>query len=138
MSSHVAFDFAVAVATTGIVVGDGLSADPSGNDDSVDGATGVAERPEPFTAVVLPDSREYSESYPEILEEQTEWIVENRDARNSPCVNFAGSSVAPARPDRSCFCNEREARTTFSSWSRSWSPGPGEPDAAVPMPRGLF
>src|SRR5688572_4917066 len=38
-----------------------------------------AERPKPFTLVLLPDTQVYSHSYPEIFRAQTEWIVEEAD-----------------------------------------------------------
>lgn len=43
-----------------------------------------------FTIVVLPDTQNYSERYPEIYAAQTRWIVENQRDRNIPCVLHLG------------------------------------------------
>lgn len=39
-----------------------------------------ANRPQPFTLVLLPDTQVYSHSYPEIFRAQTEWIVQHADS----------------------------------------------------------
>ena len=46
--------------------------------------------PGSFTIVVLPDTQNYSEKYPETYLAQTRWIVENREARNIACVLHLG------------------------------------------------
>lgn len=43
-----------------------------------------------FTIAVLPDTQNYSERYPETYLAQTNWIVENREARNIACVLHLG------------------------------------------------
>ncbi len=51
--------------------------------------------PEPstFTVVTLPDTQNYSEFYPQIFENQTQWIVDNRQARNIKYVAHVGDVV---------------------------------------------
>ena len=46
-----------------------------------------------FTVVVLPDTQFYSQSYPEIFESQTSWIVDNKDALNIKFVVHTGDIV---------------------------------------------
>jgi hypothetical protein len=48
---------------------------------------------EEFTIVVLPDTQHYSEAYPAIFTAQTQWIVNNRDARNIVFVTHEGDVV---------------------------------------------
>ncbi len=48
---------------------------------------------ENFTIVVLPDTQVYSESYPEIFMDQTNWIVENKDNLNIKAVIHLGDLV---------------------------------------------
>lgn len=43
-----------------------------------------------FTIVVLPDTQNYSERYPETYTAQTRWIIENQQARNIACVLHLG------------------------------------------------
>jgi hypothetical protein len=47
----------------------------------------------PFTVVVLPDTQNYSEWHPEIFKAQTQWIVNNRTARNIKFVLGLGDVV---------------------------------------------
>jgi predicted phosphodiesterase len=63
----------------------------------------AGEPPKPekgsFTVVVLPDTQNYSERYPATFEAQTNWIVENRQARNIASVLHLGditNNNAPA------------------------------------------
>jgi hypothetical protein len=46
--------------------------------------------PENFTIVALPDTQNYSESYPWIFENQTEWIVQNENEKNIVFVTHLG------------------------------------------------
>jgi hypothetical protein len=46
--------------------------------------------PENFTIVALPDTQFYSESYPWIFENQTEWIVQNENEKNIVFVTHLG------------------------------------------------
>ena len=48
---------------------------------------------ENFTIVVLPDTQYYSQSYPWIFENQTEWIVQNENALNIVFVSHLGDIV---------------------------------------------
>ncbi|KAJ3172341.1 hypothetical protein HDU87_007937 [Geranomyces variabilis] len=50
----------------------------------------VAAAPTPFVIAVLPDTQYYSESYPEIYTNQTQWIVANAAARNIKFVIHEG------------------------------------------------
>lgn len=47
----------------------------------------------PFTVVGLPDTQNYSEFYPEIFDQQTRWVVENRARRNIAFVSHYGDVV---------------------------------------------
>ena len=49
---------------------------------------------ENFTIVVLPDTQNYSQSYPEIFENQTEWIVQNENTKNIVFVTHLGDIVS--------------------------------------------
>jgi 3',5'-cyclic AMP phosphodiesterase CpdA len=49
--------------------------------------------PENFTIVALPDTQYYSESYPWIFENQTKWIVQNKDEKNIVFVAHLGDIV---------------------------------------------
>jgi hypothetical protein len=46
-----------------------------------------------FSVIVLPDTQHYSESYPEVFDAQTKWIVEQREARNIQFVAHVGDLV---------------------------------------------
>ena len=48
---------------------------------------------DPFTLVVLPDTQFYSESYPATFTAQTQWIVNQRAARNIVFVTHLGDIV---------------------------------------------
>jgi hypothetical protein len=48
---------------------------------------------ENFTIIVLPDTQYYSQSYPEIFENQTEWIVQNENLMNIVFVTHMGDIV---------------------------------------------
>jgi hypothetical protein len=46
-----------------------------------------------FTIVALPDTQNYSRGYPEIFDNQTEWIVQNENAQNIVFVAHLGDVV---------------------------------------------
>jgi len=48
---------------------------------------------EDFTVIVLPDTQKYSDNYPAIYADQTEWIVANKDALNIIYVAHEGDIV---------------------------------------------
>jgi hypothetical protein len=48
---------------------------------------------EDFTIVVLPDTQYYSQTFPQVFDSQTEWIVANREARNIVFVSHVGDVV---------------------------------------------
>jgi hypothetical protein len=48
---------------------------------------------EEFTIIVLPDTQHYSEAFPAVFTSQTQWIVNNRDARNIVFVTHEGDIV---------------------------------------------
>ncbi len=56
----------------------------------VDSASPGPESPEPFTVVVLPDTQNYSRSYPSIFAAQTAWIADQRDTRDIAFVLHEG------------------------------------------------
>ncbi|MEX0679344.1 MAG: metallophosphoesterase [Pirellulales bacterium] len=61
------------------------------------------EPPQPkkgaFTVVVLPDTQNYSEKYPDTYLAQTSWIVENRKGRNIACVLHLGDFTNNNTPE---------------------------------------
>ncbi len=63
--------------------------DDSGSDDTALDDTGVLDR-SPFSIIVLPDTQNYAESYPETFTEQTAWIVDVADERNVLVVLHEG------------------------------------------------
>ena len=48
---------------------------------------------EKFTIVILPDTQYYSENYPQIFENQTKWIIENKESMNIVFVTHLGDLV---------------------------------------------
>jgi len=48
---------------------------------------------ENFTIIVLPDTQYYSENYPWIFENQTQWIIENKESKNIMFVTHLGDLV---------------------------------------------
>ena len=48
---------------------------------------------ENFTIIILPDSQHYSEKYPWIFDNQTEWIIQNIDSLNIVFVSHLGDIV---------------------------------------------
>lgn len=48
---------------------------------------------DPFTLVVLPDTQFYSQTYPDTFIAQTQWVVDNRMARNIAFVSHLGDIV---------------------------------------------
>ncbi|MEM1822514.1 MAG: DUF2341 domain-containing protein, partial [Candidatus Hadarchaeales archaeon] len=67
--------------------------DASGNLSSYSIVWSFTRIPENFTIVVLPDTQYYSASYPTIFENQTRWIVQNRDNLNIVFVIHVGDIV---------------------------------------------
>jgi 3',5'-cyclic AMP phosphodiesterase CpdA len=65
------------------------AADPYADGVLVDGEPPAIE-PGSFTVAVLPDTQNYSEKFPDTFLAQTNWIVENREARNIACVLHLG------------------------------------------------
>lgn len=53
-----------------------------------------------FSVVLLPDTQNYSESFPESYTAQTEWIVKNRDKENIRFVIHLGDIVNKYAPDK--------------------------------------
>jgi hypothetical protein len=49
--------------------------------------------PNRFTFVTLPDTQNYSEFYPEIYNNQTQWVVDNAQSRNIKFVSHVGDVV---------------------------------------------
>ena len=46
-----------------------------------------------FTIIVLPDTQYYSDNYPWIFENQTKWIIENKESKNIVFVTHLGDLV---------------------------------------------
>ena len=51
------------------------------------------ESEEKFTIIVLPDTQHYSDNFPEIFENQTQWIIENKESLNIVFVTHLGDLV---------------------------------------------
>ena len=51
------------------------------------------ESEENFTIVVLPDTQHYSDNYPWIFDNQTQWIIENKESMNIVFVTHLGDLV---------------------------------------------
>jgi hypothetical protein len=68
---------------------------PGGGPLTVDFSLRKAAEPE-FTVIVLPDTQFYSESFPAIFTSQTQWIVDNKAARNIVFVTHEGDIVQTA------------------------------------------
>ena len=66
--------------------------DPGGGPLNVSVALRRAAAPE-FTIIALPDTQHYSESFPAIFTSQTQWIVDNKEARNIVFVTHEGDIV---------------------------------------------
>jgi hypothetical protein len=52
-----------------------------------------------FTLIALPDTQYYSQSFPQVFASQTQWIRDNRDARNIVFVTHEGDIVQNAGSD---------------------------------------
>lgn len=66
-----------------------FAADPYADAVLVDGEAPAMEEGS-FTIVVLPDTQNYSEKFPDNFVAQTKWIAENKAARNVACVLHLG------------------------------------------------
>lgn len=66
--------------------------DPGGGPLDVRFELRPAAAPE-FTIIALPDTQHYSEAFPAIFTSQTQWIVDNKDARNIVFVTHEGDLV---------------------------------------------
>ncbi len=69
--------------------------DPNGDDLDVSffGVDTGAARADDFAVIALPDTQFYAESYPQIFDAQTQWIVGNRSARNVVFTTQLGDCV---------------------------------------------
>jgi len=76
--------FLLSLSLIGLIVGLPLILEAK----SID--TGSKEK---FTIVVLPDTQYYSENYPGIFENQTKWIIENKESMNIVFVTHLGDLV---------------------------------------------
>ncbi len=81
--------------SAGVNVSPALAAvvsNPDGGDLDVSVALRKAAAPE-FTIIALPDTQHYSEAFPHIFTAQTQWIVNNKTARNIVFVTHEGDIV---------------------------------------------
>jgi hypothetical protein len=69
-----------------------IVSDPSGGALDVRVSVRKTAAPE-FTIIALPDTQHYSEAFPAIFTSQTQWIVNNKDARNIVFVTHEGDIV---------------------------------------------
>jgi len=68
------------------------ASDPAGG--VLDVSFSMRRPPAPeFTIIVLPDTQHYSEAFPEVFTSQTQWIVDNKEARNIVFVTHEGDIV---------------------------------------------
>lgn len=84
-----------ASGSTGVPTSPALTAlvgDPGNGTLIVSAALRQATAPE-FTIIALPDTQHYSEAFPAIFESQTQWIVDNKAARNIVFVTHEGDIV---------------------------------------------
>jgi hypothetical protein len=87
--------------------GDGAPADgaigdagvPDGGSDGAPPSEGGVP-PTPYSVVVLPDTQYYASNYPEIFDQQAEWIVSERVAGNVAFVLTEGDIVDTDAPDQ--------------------------------------
>ena len=80
---------------TGVDLSTALAAvvsNPDGGTLDVSVSLRRAAAPE-FTIIALPDTQHYSEAFPHIFTAQTQWIVNNKDARNIVFVTHEGDVV---------------------------------------------
>jgi hypothetical protein len=70
--------------------------------------------PESFTIIVLPDTQKYSQSYPAIFENQTQWIIQNKNKENIVFVAHMGDIVETAS-DVSQWQNAYNAMKTLDN-----------------------
>ena len=75
------------------------AADPYADGVLVDGEPAKLE-PGSFTIAVLPDTQNYSQGFPETYSAQTQWIVDNRDARNFAAVLHLGDITNRNTPEQ--------------------------------------
>ena len=81
-----------------------------------------------FSVVVLPDTQYYSQSYPQIFTEQTQWIVNNQANYNiqfvigeGDVVNIAEQTAQWQNADASVDCSTTQISLTCSHrQSRLW------------------
>ena len=81
--------------STGVATAPALTAfvsNPDGGSLNVSVALRQPAAPE-FTIIALPDTQHYSEAFPSIFASQTQWIVNNKDARNIVFVTHEGDIV---------------------------------------------
>ncbi|MEQ1574127.1 MAG: Ig-like domain-containing protein [Vicinamibacterales bacterium] len=81
--------------STGVPTSPALTAlvsDPGNGPLTVSATIRRATAPE-FTIIALPDTQHYSEAYPAIFTSQTQWIVDNKTARNIVFVTHEGDIV---------------------------------------------
>jgi 3',5'-cyclic AMP phosphodiesterase CpdA len=74
-----------------------FAADPYADAMLVDGEA-PAMKEGSFTIVVLPDTQNYSEKFPQTFAAQTKWIAENKVARNVACVLHLGDITNHSTP----------------------------------------
>lgn len=70
-----------------------VSAETGTTEDRVNVQFRVNSPASDFTIIVLPDTQHYSDEYPEIYKNQTEWIAKNKEALNIVFVSHVGDIV---------------------------------------------
>jgi hypothetical protein len=84
---------------------------------------------ENFTIIALPDTQHYSENYPQIFDNQTQWITENKEKLNIVFVTHMGDIVNTW----SSLNNWENANSSMSKLDESvpWGILPGDQDVAA-------
>jgi uncharacterized repeat protein (TIGR02543 family) len=80
-----------------------------------------------FTVAVLPDTQFYSESYPEIFAQQTQWVVNHADSHNIVFVAHLGD-IQDDYDNPTQWQNARDAMATIRAANIPYSLVPGNHD----------
>ncbi len=83
---------------------------------------------ENFTVIVLPDTQHYSEKHPQIFDNQTQWITENRENLNIVFVTHLGD-IVNQWTDLNSWENANNSMSKLGE-NMPWGISPGDQDGA--------